>query len=340
MTTKPSIKDVARRAMVSPATVSRVINGRAQVNPGIRDQVLAAVEALGYEPDHVAQSLRSRETRTIGVVITDVRNPVYARIMRGAEDAAHLRGYSVIICDTDSNQERETSQLLSLVRRRIDGIIIATCTEEPEILNVVNGTTVALIDRELPGVSLDSCLTDAFSGASEAVSHLIRLGHRRVGIISGPSRIRSGRLRLEGALSAVRSAGLPEIVRQGEYSEEDGYRFAFELLNRSEPPTAFFTCNNLILLGTLRAVRQLQIRLPDQLSLASFDDCEIADLYQPPITVVTRDAYKMGVVAVELLIGRIEHRRKGEDLPPRQVVFPTSLLIRGSCQEPPGARTV
>ena len=330
---RPTIADVAREAGVSITTVSHALNGTRFVAEPTKQRVLAAIERLRYEPSSVAQSLKRDKSHAIGLLITDISNPFFTSLVRGVEDVASRAGYSVILCNTDEDPAKELSYLHVLRRKRVDGILLApTGTRQPYMDALVEAAfPIVCIDRPSPGLPGDAVLVENVAGARAAVEHLIGLGHRRVGVISGLAPVGTSSERLEGYRQALRAHGLPEepaLVREGNSRLDGGYRRMNELLDLPTPPTAVFTTNNLMTLGALGALQARGVRVPDDMAVVGFDDFEWAIVLRPRLTTVAQPTYEIGETAARLLLERIEKKVDGA---PRRVVLPTQLLVRESC---------
>jgi LacI family transcriptional regulator len=305
----PTIRDVARLARVSVPTVSGVLNGTRNVSQKTSLRVRAAMAALDYHPDQVARSLRSRRTQTIGFVIPDVTNPFFTDVLRGVEDAARQNGYSVILCNSNEDPAVERKRLAMLYSRRVDGVLIAptdfrSVTERP----LRKDFPLVYIDRVPPGFSGAAVVTDNLGAAYEATQYLISLGHRRLAIITGRLNISSGRDRLEGFRRALQEANLPlpeEHLRQGDFGLESGYLQTLELMRLKNPPTAIFSCNNKMTLGLMRALGELKIACPEQVSVFGFDDFEWAANFSPRLSTVAQPTYELGRLAMEMLIRKM-----------------------------------
>lgn len=327
-----TIKDVAKRAGVSVATVSHVINGTRPVSPDTAAKVWKAIKELDYHPNAVARSLRTRVTHVIGVVVSDITNPFFATLVRGAEDAAIEAGYSLIVCNSDEDLGKEDLYVNMLRRRRMDGLLIAPVRDgaSPAVRELSrSGMPFVFIDRKAKGIAADSVLSDNFRGAYLATSHLIERGHERIGIVLGIPGATTTEERYAGYRAALREAGVGgdrELVAFGEYRTNGGYRCARGFLARRRPPTAIFSTNNLMTLGVLKALFAAGIRVPREMAVIGFDDLEWAEMGQPPLTVVTQRPYEIGNRAVKLLLERLGGYR-GE---PREIRVPVDLLVRGS----------
>jgi LacI family transcriptional regulator len=333
----PTITDVARRAGVSTATVSRHLRG-SQVRHAIA--IARAIEELSYIPNRAARSLKSGATLAIGVVVPDITNPFFAAVVKGIESVTRDSGYSVFLCNTEESADRER-RVLAELWGKVDGLILTPVTETAEHHAELRrtGVPIVFLDSEPRGVgSFDSVLIDNEGGGRQAAEYLLELGHRRIAIISGPLDTTPGRGRYEGFTGALQAAGLElatEWVHIGDFREESARQATLRLLALSQPPTAIFAANNLMSIGTLRALHDLGVRVPDEISFIGFDDLELGELLAPPLTSVSRPMVEQGVIAMRLLRNRLE----GHAAQTKRIVLETSLTIRGSCAEPPAERS-
>ncbi|MBC7320565.1 LacI family DNA-binding transcriptional regulator [bacterium] len=333
-----TIKDVAERAGVSVMTVSRVINNSRYVSQETREKVERAMKELGYVPNALAHGLITKRTHVLGLIVSDITNPFFTTIARGVEDTAIKNGFNIILCNTDEDVEKEEKYIDLLLRKRVEGIILspADCNKRDGIERIImRNVPLVLIDRCIDGLNLDCVYSDSISGAYELTKYLVSLGHKRIGIIVGPRRISTARDRIEGYKKALQEAGIPideALIRWGEkYSREDGYKNTKELLATNSPPTAIFGGNRLITVGILKAIRELGLKIPDDISVVSFDEVEDMSVTNPFLTVVSQDSYKMGVIAVECLLKRIKEKDKSFNAP-QNIVLQPELVIRESCR--------
>ncbi|HET9809385.1 MAG TPA: LacI family DNA-binding transcriptional regulator [Candidatus Limnocylindria bacterium] len=338
-----TITDVARAANVHASTVSRVLNGRAELSllPETRERVIAAATRLGYRPSALARGLRLRRSFTLGMLVPDITNPVFPSMIKGVEGAAHARGYHLILCNTDDSFEREASYLRVLREWRVDGILIASSSTAE--------STIAELRREkVPFVLLNSAsranddlavTPDNRQGVSAALDHLIQLGHRRIGLIAAPQTTVTGQERLLAARAALRRHHLAHddalVEVADSFSEVSGYRAARRLLLDGEPLTAIFCANDLIALGAIRVAREIGLTVPDDLSVVGFNDIPQSELFDPPLTTVHVPQEEMGVLAAALLIDQLE----GRHIARRHVVLEAELVARGSSAAPPESTT-
>jgi LacI family transcriptional regulator/LacI family repressor for deo operon, udp, cdd, tsx, nupC, and nupG len=328
-----SLQDVARRAKVSIATVSRVLNHSDKVVPDTRAVVEQALRDLGYRPSRVARRLRMNSGRAhlVGLIIPDIQNPFYAEIARGVEDAAYAAQYALLLCNSDENREKEKFYLNVMRDESVDGIVLPPFDEaDAAVIELVKtGLPVVCVDRCLAKVATDLVEIDNYRGAFEGVTHLIARGHRRIGLIEGRSQVSTSRERRRGYLDALAAAGLPvrqELIRAGDFKQESGRVAAGELLDQRKPPTALFVCNNLMTVGALAAVHQRGLSVPKDVAVVGFDDLPWAEALDPPLTVVRQPAYEVGKQAMELLLKRIMEPSR----PPVTMRLSPELVIRRS----------
>ncbi len=307
-----TIKEVAKQARVSVGTVSNVLGGSGSVNAQLRRRVEAAIQKLDYHPSHVARSLKSRQTETLGMVISDMTNPFFPMVARGAEDAASARGYFLITFNTDDRVERER-QVLSLLRsRRVDGVllVVAPNSDASHIERLVDaGIPVVCIDR-IPNSkrTFDSVSVDNLKGAQMCVQHLIMRGHSRIAMITGSMALQNARERLKGYELALAEAGIEidrDLIVEGDFRQQSGRCLAMNLLLPHRRPTALFVSNAMMTVGVLEALEEMGMSCPKDVALASFDDIPIANVFHPRLTCVSQPCYQIGYQGAEILLKRI-----------------------------------
>jgi DNA-binding LacI/PurR family transcriptional regulator len=310
----PTIKDVADMAGVAVGTVSHVITGSVPVSEPLRRKVQAAIRKLNYHPNHVARSLKTNKTRTLGIIVPDMTIPYFPRVIRGAESAALARNYSLIAVNSDDNGERQ-KDLLSLLRsQRVEGILLvvaAAPTPVNQISRIIEaGVRVVCLDRIPDRVPVDSVSVEDTEAAAMGVDHLIAEGYRRIAAITGPQSLKNERQRLAGYRQALQKAGIePENdwIWQGNLRPEDVSSMAGErLADPASRPDAIFSTNGPTGLGVLRAMRDLGLETPRDLGFVTFDELTVDDLFLPAITTIVQPAYDIGFRAAELLLNRIE----------------------------------
>ena len=328
-----SLQEVADRANVSIATVSRVLNKSDKVVPETRAAVEQALRELGYRPSRVARRLRMKDGRAhlVGLIIPDIQNPFYAEIARGVEDAAYASEYALLLCNSDENPEKERFYLDVMQAESVDGLVLPPFDEtDAAVLEIVNtGLPVVCVDRSLAKTKTDLVEVDNYRGAFEAVNHLLDRGHRIIGLIEGRSHVSTSRERRRGYLDALAARGISprkELMRAGDFKQESGRVLAQELLALRKPPTALFVCNNLMTVGALGALHQGGRRVPRDVAVVGFDDLPWAEALDPPPTVVRQPAYEVGRQAMELLLKRIIAPSR----PPITVRLVPELVVRRS----------
>lgn len=328
-----TIHDVAAHAGVSRATVSRVLNNNPAVAAALRDRVLDAVQALGYQPNRAARHLRAQTSSVIGLIISDIQNPYFLSIIQAAEDVAYAHQMSLILCNSGEDPAKEQMYLRVMATERVAGLVmVPSLTRGTQSLARLKEMSipVVLLDRLMADVEMDAVKVDNERGAYEAVRHLIGLGYRRIAIITGILDLTTGRERYAGYQAALTAAGLPQtpaLVKFGNFKADSGYHLTRELLLSQPPPDALFISNNMMTLGALRALRELHVRVPQQIALVGFDDMPWSgDLYSP-LTAVSQPTYDLGAEAVNLLLRRLAEPGS----PFRTVMLQTRLIVRESC---------
>jgi len=325
-------KDVAQLAGVSVATVSRALNNLPDVSDDTRAKVLWAAEQLGYRPSRVARRLRVQVSQILGLIVSDVANPFFPSVVRGIEDVAHAHGYTLLLCNSDEDPAKESLYADVLLAEKVAGVITVPTREDSLAYKSLSshGIPIVVMDRRLRVLDVDTVLVENRKGAYAGVQHLIQLGHRRIGLISGPMEITTGRERHEGCANALSDYGIPldnSLVRIGDFKQQSGYRQAYELLDVSPAPTAIFVANNLMALGALSAIREKGLVIPRDVAFISFDDMACARVLDPPLTVVAQPTYELGHSAAELLLERIADRTR----PTVHLELQTRLIVRESC---------
>lgn len=327
------IREVAEVAGVSPATVSRALNGTAVVRQATREKVLAVVDELGYRPNRVAGNLRRQQVQMIGVVVSDIENPHFTQMVRAVEDAAYLKGYRVLLCNTDEAPAKQREYLGVLIAERVAGAVISpTEPGAPEIGELIDhGAAVVAFDRAVADRRADAVLAANADAGRLATQHLVATGHKRVGFVSGLLGIETAAGRQAGYEEAMAAAGLPPMVALGDFRVEGGRRAAADLLARGA--SGLIVANNLMAVGALKSVKDAGLRVPADVSVVAIDDPPWAELTDPPLTTLAQPVREMAVAAAELLVGRLEGRRSR----PKRQVFSFELRHRGSCCRPPRA---
>lgn len=325
---------VARRAGVSSTTVSHVLSGKRPVGAATQEEVLQAIGELGYRPNRVARSLRTRRSQMIAVIVPDITNPFYGVVTRGLADTLDEAGYRSYVCNTDASSERERDFVADALDRGVEGIVMSLVHNDPSDVTVIRRARTPLVlladGEEIPGV--DQVTADDRAGARLATQHLIARGARRVAMITGPAGTSVDRVK--GYADALAAAGLPHdrsLMREGGWLRDGGRDAMRSLIASASPPDAVFCANDLMAIGAMDAARQLGLRIPDDVALAGFDDIEAAALLTPPLTTVINPAYEVGQAAGRLILDRMI---EGKDAVPegasRRVVLPCRIAERSS----------
>ncbi|HEX7974915.1 MAG TPA: LacI family DNA-binding transcriptional regulator [Anaerolineales bacterium] len=327
----PNIQDVARRAGVSPITVSRVINHSRYISQKTVEKVEAAIAELGYVPNTLARSLRSKRTQTLALVLTDITNPFFTTLARGVEDTASSAGFNVIFCNTDESEAKEQRYLQLLLQKQVDGMLLVPARSRPDPVLTVRkqGTPVVVLDRCVPGVEADVVRCDSEDGAYRLVRLLLDLGHRRIAALTGHTDVSTAEDRAAGYRRALAEAGLAgeETVLYGAFNQESGYAMARQALSLRPAPTGIFAANNFIAIGALKALQEQGLSVPQDISMVAFDDLPPGLITFSFMTVASQPAYEMGRVGTSLLLGRLS---SAEPAPYQEIVLPIEIITRQS----------
>ena len=337
---KVSLADVAKSLGVSKTLVSLVLNGRGDekgISKATQAKVHEKVKELNYKPNQFARGLRVGKSNTIGIVVADISNSFYAKMCRSIEDHANANGYNIIICSSDENPEKESELIQMLIDRQVDGLIISTTQQNNNdiILLKKNNFPFVLIDRYVPMVETNSVTVDNLSGAQELVEHLIKLGNKRIGHLTiSPSHLSTIKERTKGYKEALKNNNIrfdKNLVREISFEniKEDVYREIKDLLSAPHSITSLFAVNNNIAVACIECLREMNIRIPQDVAVVSFDDIEAFKLCYPPITAVAQPINEMGVAAVDIILNMINN--EGAELPPKKVSLPTQMNVRRSC---------
>lgn len=329
---KETLITIAERTGFSISTVSRVLNGKAQkyrIAAKTVEKITDEARKCDYRPNLTAQSLRTRRTNTIGLVVPSIDNPFFANIANVIIHEARLYRYTVILIDSMENERDEREGINSLTSRNIDGIIVVPCGEDSRMLETAAiQTPIVLIDRYFPGTTLPYVSTDNFLGSYNATRMLLEMGHRRISCIQGPPASITTIERVRGYRQALQSFGVEESARVSgtDFSIQNGYVEAKLAFAHSEPPTAIFALSNTILLGTIKAAQEAGLKIPEDLSIISFDNYTYLDFLSPAITRVNQPIEEMGILAVKILLQILEKQEIGHP----QILLPPSLIVRDS----------
>jgi len=334
---KITIKDIARLANVSHTTVSRALNNKSRIRPETKEKILSIARELNYRPNFVARSLVMKRTKTLGLVITNIANPFYTELAQGIETMAIKLGYNIILCSTHSDLSTEKLYIEMLRSKGVDGILFSSAhMEDPNIVDLAEeGFPIILVNRrtyhQMVREKVDYVGVDNIRGGFLAIEHLIRVGHKRIGVIGGSSESSVGFERLEGGKKALTTYGLEvrgDYFLEGDFLKGSGYQGGKKFLKMDEPPTAIFATNDYMALGTYQAILEEGIKIPEDMALIGFNDIEFTSMRGIELTTIGQKKYEMGALAVKTLVERIEGGKVG---PSKEIILEPELIIRKTC---------
>lgn len=329
-----TIREVAERAGVGIATVSRTLHNSTQVSPETAARVRRAMQELGYRPNTNAQSLVSGRSRMLGLVVSDITNPFFPELIQGFQDVAQQNGYDVFISSTGYNSSRMAHYVGRMIERTVDGVAIMTSELDPSVAAQFANRNVPLVflDVGKPGAGISNIRVDYAGGITEAVEHLRGLGHRQIAFISGPGELKSARERRAAFLKALLDAGQQEVVEEGNHKVDGGLRAITKLLERGRVPSAVLCSNDLTAIGALHGIRAAGLHVPDDISVVGFDDIAMAEFTEPPLTTVRLSRSEIAQLACDALLESINAGGQGTEFRLR-----TQLVIRRSTAAAPRA---
>jgi len=312
-----TIKEVAKKANVSTATVSRVLNNNYPVSEKLRLKVLEAVRELNYQPNDIARSLKTKKTHMIGIVVSDITNPYFMQIAKGVESIVSSKGYNLVFCSTNENSSREIELLRLLNEKRVDAIILATCQKDGSYIKqlIDQGLPVILVDRKISGCeNVDTIIGDDFSASYNIVNYLISRGHKKISILNGLLNISTGEERFKGFKKALEDNGIPIVekyILKGNFQRDYAYRAVKTMImeRKSDLPTAIFATNNFMAEGAMIAIYEQGLSIPEDISLVSFGNLTVPQLVKPRLTVVSQNPYVIGQESGKLVLERINGKR-------------------------------
>lgn len=340
-----TLQDVARRAGVSPITVSRVVNNSGYVAKPMRERVEAAVADLGYAPNSMARSLRLQRTNTLALIVSDITNPFFTTMARGVEDAANAQGFMVVLCNTDEHEDKEQGYLRLLVQKRADGILLVPAGDAAKSLQIIRPQEVptVILDRRVTQKGVDVVRCDSEAGAYELGQLLVSLGHQSFAVIAGREGLTTSDDRIIGFQRALQEAGITDgaqvyrgsiaSVYYGKLTQESGNSLTRQAMAAERRPTAIFAVNNFPAIGAQRALQELGLRVPEDVALVAFDDLPPVFVPNPFLTVAAQPAYEMGQKAVELLLTRLKTKT---GLPFQEILMQSEVIVRRSSGDPLG----
>jgi LacI family transcriptional regulator len=331
-------KDIAQKTGVSLATVSRVLNNSGYVKKETRELVLKTMQELGLEGDFVSKRVSKHKNEVIGVVIPDITNPFFGEVIKGINKVADSEKLNFILCDTDENVDKEIRYLEMLKEQNIKGLIITPATDQNEfnrnyLIQLDNmGVPIVLLDRDIKYSHFDAVFLDSIKGAYEAVEALIKEGHEKIAIIAGPITSKPGRDRVSGYQKALRMNDIQEDDKYmffGDFRLESGYNLTKEIMNMKEPPSAIFVSNNMMTLGCIKALFEMNLKIPQDIAIIGFDDIEMLNVMNVNISTVSRPTTLMGEEAMNILMERLNNK-EGDNKTIKKVILPPCLTLRGS----------
>lgn len=329
---KITISDIARMANVSKATVSRVINNKPEgVGKETRENILKIIEECGFHPSLVARGLVTKKTKSIGLIITDIANSFYPLLVRGAEDYANKLGYSLFLCNSDNSPEKEKQYIKAFIEKSVDGVILSSSMNETSYhYSILKSKNIPLVvlDRCVEGNQHDaSVFFDNVKGAYIAVNYLIDNGHKNIAFISGTKSLVISKNRLSGYKMALEERNLKvreDIIVEGDYQFESGYKRALELIEQGKEFSAIFAGNDSMAIGAIKALKSRNIKIPDQVEVIGFDNVDISWLIEPQLSTIGQPAYEMGVKGAKQLVTLIEGKKIGK----KNIILEPELILR------------
>ena len=333
---RATIKDVAKEAGVSIATVSRIVNDiSGQYNEKTKKRVVQTIEKLNYQPNAIARSLRNRKTRTIGFMVPGLQ-PFFAEVLEGVQSVARKKGYSIVLCNTDYDPKQEEAYVVNLLERRVDGVIFTSGVMQDEhILRLKEeGIPIVLIEKFMQSSDIPAVVIDNLSAAKKGVKHLLSLGYRKIGYISAPLELMSLRERFEGYKQALLENQIPYdssvVYIEKTIKKENlrsGYKIMKRILHQGNFPRAFFIVSDTLAVGAIKAIKDCGMKVPDDIAIVGFDDIDIASFSDPPLTTMVQPKYQMGVKGMEMLIRAMS----GVKLRKKEIRLDVEIAVRESC---------
>lgn len=329
-----TIKDIARKLDLSASTVSRALRDHPDIKEETKKRVRALAEELDYQPDTIAQSLKNRRTNLIGVIVPEIRHEFFSGVISGIEDVAYRSGYAIIVSQSNENYERERINVNALISNRVAGLLISISqsTRNSDHFRLLErqGIPFVFFDRVCDEIDASKVVVDDYDGAMQAVGHLIERGYRKIAHLAGPSHLSITQQRLAGYLSALNKHNISpdeRLIVYGGLNEDDGYTGFESLWRASRQPDAVFAVNDPVAIGAFSKIKELKLRIPQDVALIGFSDNPITALVDPPISTVSQPVFQLGQTAAEILIKQIQ---LGEEFVPRREILKTRLIIRHS----------
>ena len=329
-----TIHDVAKKAGVSVMTVSRTLNSPGKVSPKTRRKIFRVMEMLGYEPNQIARSLVKSKTHTLGIIMPDIKNTFFNSWFREVEQVARSVGYNLVLSNTDENAEHELQSVRLMLGQRVDGIVLVPHARESVLPIQRSQRPFVLVDRIFDNIEADAVSTDHYAGAFAATDYLTGLGHRAIAVLRGPGILYPDVERYRGFADAMKKRKLPidtGLVRNCEFEEALAYQATKDLVTWTPTPTAIFSFNSLMTIGVIKALRELRLKIPDDISIVTYDEIPGHSIFTPSITYVQQPIDILGREATRIILQRIEHAGKKEFA---QILLPPTLVMGESCTKP------
>jgi DNA-binding LacI/PurR family transcriptional regulator len=326
--------DIASLAKVSSTTVSHVINETRYVSPDTKKRVLDAMKKLNYQPNLLARGLATGKTRTVGLVISDIKNPFYPELVQGVEQLALSKDYNIFLCNTDYDIEKGLKSTQALIRKKVDGIIVASSQAEDFLIKELLSIKIpfVLVDWNKTGINVDSIYFDFKTGIEEAINHLLSLGHKKIFFISGPKNLNTARIRKNNFIEIMdkyEDSNLTYKIFEGNHKLSGGFECAERILKANEIPTAIICSNDITAIGVMKTLHENNIKVPQEISIVGLDNISLTEIVSPALTTIALERYEIGKASMEMLLNRI----KDKDLPKQIRYFKTRLIVRRSTQE-------
>ncbi len=330
-----TIKDLARELKLSPSTVSRALRDHPDISPKTKKRVASLADKLDYHPDSIAQSLQTKKTKTIGVIVPEIKQPFFAAAINGIEELAYAAGYTIIVCQSNETADREVLVTRSLGSHRVAGLLVSLSrsTKNLDHFKVLQrrGVPIVFFDRVSNDIEASKVVVDDYKGAFDLVEHLIKSGYKRIAHLAGPRNLSISKFRLKGYLDALRQGNLPfddSMVVYGGLDDTDGIVGFQKLLNLETLPDAIFAVNDPVATGAFVMIKEHGMKIPDDIALAGFSNTYMTSLLDPPLTTVEQPSYEIGKTAAQLLMEQINSN--DENFVPKFIVLKTNLIVRGS----------
>ena len=333
LSTPATIKDVARESGVNISTVSRALNNSYGVHPRTVQRVMAAAKRLNYRPNRVARGLVTGRSHSLGLIVSDIRNPFFAEIARGAEDAARAAGCDLVLCNSDLDAEKQMGYVRSLLSKRVDGILmnsVSALSRKHQAELAACGVPIVLLNRSAPSRLFSTVCADNERGGALAARYLLERGHRKIAHLTGPRRHGNLSDRARGFVRALKSArpAVEPVILRGNYNYTGGAELTHQLLDQHPDITAIFAANDIMAFGVVRAAMERGLRIPEDVSLIGFDNIEFASILHPPLTTIHQPKYEIGYAAVEILLRLAQSKSKAA---PEHRILGVELIERQSC---------